>query len=209
MPELPVKEVRMPELHLPEITREEIVRTLSEVRPPDFELPRVERTTIEIGDVEIPAFKLRGSDGGRLSIPRLELPAIDLSKLFATAIATVGLGRPRISRSRWGLAALGIAAVAGIVAVIVARNEAARERVATVARDVGGRVDDLRTQATERLGMGADSSTDPVTADMDAYGAVDATDTTMVVAEPNAVIETETNGASDRMPAFEETSSPA
>jgi hypothetical protein len=42
MPELPVKETRMPELHLPEISRKDIMRTLSEMRMPDVDLPEVD-----------------------------------------------------------------------------------------------------------------------------------------------------------------------
>ena len=39
MPELPVKETRLPELHLPEISRKDIMRSLSEMRMPDVDLP--------------------------------------------------------------------------------------------------------------------------------------------------------------------------
>jgi hypothetical protein len=42
MPELPVKETRMPELHLPEISRKDIMRTLSEMRMPEVDLPDVD-----------------------------------------------------------------------------------------------------------------------------------------------------------------------
>ena len=42
MPELPVKETRMPELHLPEISRKDIMRTLSEMRMPEVEMPDVD-----------------------------------------------------------------------------------------------------------------------------------------------------------------------
>ena len=42
MPELPVKETRMPELHLPEISRKDIMRSLSEMRMPEVEMPDVD-----------------------------------------------------------------------------------------------------------------------------------------------------------------------
>jgi hypothetical protein len=42
MPELPVKETRLPELHLPEISRKDIMRSLSEMRMPEVELPDVD-----------------------------------------------------------------------------------------------------------------------------------------------------------------------
>ena len=42
MPELPVKETRLPELHLPEISRKDIMRSLSEMRMPEVEMPEVD-----------------------------------------------------------------------------------------------------------------------------------------------------------------------
>ena len=49
MPELPVKEGRLSELHLPEIKRDDIVRSLSEIRMPDvdlkFDLPKIDLPT--------------------------------------------------------------------------------------------------------------------------------------------------------------------
>jgi hypothetical protein len=42
MPELPVKETRLPELHLPEISRKDIMRTLSEMRMPEVDMPDVD-----------------------------------------------------------------------------------------------------------------------------------------------------------------------
>ena len=49
MPELPVKETRMPELHLPEISRKDIMRSLSEMRMPDVELPKVDLSDVDLG----------------------------------------------------------------------------------------------------------------------------------------------------------------
>ena len=47
MPELPVKEVRPSELHLPEIKREDIVRALSDIKMPEVDLTKIERPRIE------------------------------------------------------------------------------------------------------------------------------------------------------------------
>ena len=49
MPELPVKEGRMSELHLPEISRNDIMRSLSEIRMPDVDLSKVELYSINRG----------------------------------------------------------------------------------------------------------------------------------------------------------------
>jgi len=122
MPELPVKEVRLPELHLPEITREEILRTLSEVRRPEIDLSRIERPRLDLARIERP----------RMNVPRIGLPSVDLAGLVATAIATVGIGRPRIGRPRigrprWALIA-GLVAVVGVVAFVIVRSQATRAR---------------------------------------------------------------------------------
>ena len=49
MPELPVKETRMPELHLPEISRKDIMRSLSEMRMPEVEMPKVDLSDVDLG----------------------------------------------------------------------------------------------------------------------------------------------------------------
>ena len=50
MPELPVKEGRLSELHLPEIKRDDIVRSLSEIQLPDVDLTKLERPKIDLPD---------------------------------------------------------------------------------------------------------------------------------------------------------------
>lgn len=61
MPEFTVKEVRVPELHLPEIKREDIVRTLSGARLPEIDLAKARRASIKV-----PTVTISGSDVGRL-----------------------------------------------------------------------------------------------------------------------------------------------
>ena len=69
MPELPVKEARMPELHLPEINRDDIVRTLSEITS-DADCPTVE-----------------------IDWPKSTCPIVDLGKAVAGAAAAAHIGR--------------------------------------------------------------------------------------------------------------------
>ena len=85
MPELPVQEVRLSELHLPEIKRDEIVRSLSEVRVPTLDLAAIERPRIALPD----------------SIRRFDWRSIDLGGALAGAAAIARLGRPLARRSRW------------------------------------------------------------------------------------------------------------
>jgi len=89
MPEFTVKEVRMPELHLPEIKRDEIVRALSGINIPDDVLTRVERRNLP--NLNLPAFPRR----------KRGLAQIDLGELVGAALAAVPLVRPAASRSRW------------------------------------------------------------------------------------------------------------
>ena len=89
MPEFTVKEVRLPELHLPEIKRDEIVRALSGIHVPEVDL-KVER-----------ARRPAGFDLAALRSGRRTLSGIDLGKLAAAAIAAARLARPASSRSRW------------------------------------------------------------------------------------------------------------
>ena len=79
MPELPVKEVRLSELHLPELKRDEIVRALSEIRRPAIELP----------DSNAPAASFARASR-RIDWSRLDPTAIDLGR----AVAGVAAHRP-------------------------------------------------------------------------------------------------------------------
>ena len=103
MPELPVKEVRQSELHLPEIKREEIVRALSEIRMPDIDLPRIERPTIDVS----------GRSVGRAM----------------TALAVALRLAPRARRPRWPLA-VGALIVAGVATAAILSNATVRARLA-------------------------------------------------------------------------------
>ena len=140
MPELPVKEVRLPELHLPEISREEILRTLSEVRRPDIDLLRIERPRLDIAEIDL---------------PRMARPSIDLAALVAGSVAALGFGRPRVLRSRWAFAAA-LVALAGLAAVVAARNDGVRAQVDRAARGVGARVEGWRSRRADLLEVEAD-----------------------------------------------------
>jgi hypothetical protein len=129
MPELPVKEVRPSELHLPEIKREDIVRALSDIKMPEVDLTRIERPNL---------------DEATRSVGRM-----------ATAAAVALHLVPRARRARWPLA-LGGMIVAGI-AVAVLTNEAIRARLSAGATMVRERMTTMRSDV-DQLDVGADDA---------------------------------------------------
>jgi len=108
MPELPVKEGRLSELHLPEISRSDIMRSLSEIRMPDVDLSKV------------------------------DLPDLGKAVAGAAAAANIGRrSRPRWPFAVGGLILAGVATAAilsneTIRAKIAGGIEALRERVSTM-----------------------------------------------------------------------------
>lgn len=119
MPELPVKEVRPAELKLPEIKREQIVRALSEIHLPAFELP----------------------DGiSKIDWRAIDPSTIDFGKAMAGVAAVTRLGRPIIRRSRLTVA-VGALVVIGLAAAALLSTPAVRERAGRTVRGVRSRVD--------------------------------------------------------------------
>ena len=152
MPELPVKEVRPSELHLPEIKREEIVRALSE-KMPDIDLTRIER-------------------------PNVDLAARSLSRA-ATAIAVALRLAPRPRRSRWPLAIGGVI-VAGIATAAVLSNAAVRARLSSGATAVRERLSAMRPGADATLEVDADETTAFDAAETAQIGSAPFTDATTI-----------------------------
>jgi hypothetical protein len=162
MPELPVKEIRRTELHLPEIKRDDIVRSLSEIRLPAVELPAIELPRIE----RRPA--------------RFDWRSIDLGAAVASASAIAGAGRPLIRRSRVTVAA-GAIVVVGLVAAAVLATPAVRHRAGATVRRVRERVD-ARMAPSDVLELDDDQV---ALADMPSAGEL-VTDGTMPAADPAA-----------------------
>jgi hypothetical protein len=123
MPELPVKEGRMSELHLPEISRNDIMRSLSEIRMPEVDLSKV------------------------------DLPDIGKAVAGAAAAANIGRrSRPRWPFAVGGLILAGVATAAvlsneTIRAKIAAGFEALRERVSMMRATDDDRLDFDRDDA--------------------------------------------------------------
>jgi hypothetical protein len=151
MPEFTVKEVRLPELHLPEVKRDEIIRSLSGVRLPEVDLARARR-----GAIKLPIVTVTGSDIGKLvaagaAIARFARP------MPGRPVPLVGrLGRrprsplvrivqPRRRRARWPYA-LGAFLIAVLGAWVVLRRPSVRQRIDAATRDVRRRLDEWRSE---------------------------------------------------------------
>ncbi len=131
MPELPVKEVRLPELHLPEIDRDQIISSLSGLRLP----------AVDISAIERPRFG-RQARTRRFGLPAIDWRAIDLGPAVAGVAALGRLGsraRPLV-RTRWAVAA-GVVIIAGVATAALIATPAVRERAGRTVRDVRARMD--------------------------------------------------------------------
>ena len=172
MPEFTVKEVRMPELHLPEIKRDEIVRALSGIR-----VPEVDRVIAE------PRRRMRNVDLRALPWRQGRVAGVDAGRLIAAAVAAGRLARPAPRRARWSpfrrsrwdaisrqrdqivavvrpaprrsrrrLAGVVIALVA-ITGWLLFRNAGFRARLDRTATDARRRIDQMRSGAEADLAL--------------------------------------------------------
>ena len=144
MPELPVREVRLPELHLPEIDRDQIFNTLSGLRLPSVDLPAIERPG-------------RADRSGRFDWRAIDWPAIDLGPAIAGAGALVRIGsraRPLV-RTRWAVAA-GVVVVTGLAAAAILAQPVVRERAGRTIRTVREGVRERMGNAGDGLDVDAD-----------------------------------------------------
>jgi hypothetical protein len=187
MPELPVKEVRLSELHLPDLKRDDIMRALSEIKLPDVDLGKLERAKGELSD-----------SVSKFEWPRIDLPSMDVGKAMAGAAAAAHIGR-RKQPTRWPFAVGGLI-VAGLAAWAILTNETVRSRIAGVLNTVRERISAMR-------------SDDALEIDHDDAIAFDAAETHPIESAPYADTETILGSAypaglgsnnGDGMPADEE-----
>jgi hypothetical protein len=126
MPELKIKDVRLPELHLPEMSRGDIVQAVSGARR-DIDLSRFDPRKVELPDVE--------------------LKNIDPRKAITEAAQAAGLVKaPRRQRLPFIVGGL---ITLGLVGVAIMNSPAIRQRLAEAAQRVKARIDERRA---ERLG---------------------------------------------------------
>lgn len=132
MPHVPMKEVRLSDLHLPEITRDDIVRSLSEIHLPDLDVSRLELPRIDLPEA-VSGFEW----------PKIDLSSVDVGKAVAGAAAAAHIGR-RAHRPRWPLAVGGLI-VAGLTGWVILSNEALRAQLAGWADAIRERISALRS----------------------------------------------------------------
>jgi hypothetical protein len=133
MPELPVKEGRLPELRLPEISRDEIIRSFSEIRRPDMDLSHVEWPKVDFSHVEWP----------KVDLPHIEWTREDLDKAILGLAVATRLVRPAVRSRRLPLS-LGFLAVAGLATFALLSRPAVRDRLARTAREARRRAQEAR-----------------------------------------------------------------
>jgi hypothetical protein len=130
MPDLPTQDIRLPEFHLPEIKREDIVRSLSGIHMPEVDLSKVER-------------------------PKIDLSSIDLGKAVAGAAAAAHIGRQQ-RRSRWPFA-LGAVIVVGLAGWAIMSSQTLRSRLSSGASAVRERLSAM-APSDDRLDIDRDDT---------------------------------------------------
>jgi len=140
MPELRIKDVRMPELRLPEMTRQDISKALGEVRRDIADASR------DIADATRDV-DLSKVDLSKVEFPKVDISRKDVSKAFDTAAEAMGV---RKSRSPLPFIIAGIVTI-GVVAWALLSSPAT-PRLRAAAAKARERIDEFR--------MGYDLDTD-------------------------------------------------
>ena len=123
MPELPTLEGRLPELRLPEISRDDIIKSFSEIRRPDLEMPAIEWPKVDLSKIEV--------------------TRDDVDKAILGVATAARLVRPAMRSSRLPLA-LAFVAVAAVATIAILTRPTVRDRLAIAAREAQRRIDEVR-----------------------------------------------------------------
>jgi hypothetical protein len=122
-----IKQSRFPELRLPRLERDEIVRALSEVKLPEVRVPDVDPSKIE---------------RPRIDLSDIEMPKVDVRRAIDDAAVRVGLRQRR--RSPWPMIG-GLTIVLGLVAFVVTRPMV-RLQLQQAARTARQRIETMRQE---------------------------------------------------------------
>lgn len=163
MPEFTVKEVRLPELHLPEIKRDDIVRSLSGVR-----LPEVDLASARTARLKVPSIAVSSSDVGKLiaagaAVARLARRTSRRDRMVGlpfrrrSRMPVVRLIQPKRRPSRWPVV-LVVAGALALAAWAILRRPAVRQRIDAAARDARERIATMQAR-DERLDIDKDDDT--------------------------------------------------
>lgn len=206
MPEFNVKEVRMPELHLPEINRDDIVRTLSGVHLPEVDLARARRAKIKVPAVTFTADDVGRIIGAGAALTRFVRPTPKRGRpswnpFGRGSRSPIGLiVRPRTRRSRRPLV-LGALIVVAVAIWAILRHPATQRRLEEGARQARERFETWRAQD---LRPGTGPLDDATASDADVLALESPTDGTGRLPQDDIA----TGVATDGVPAFEESQTP-
>jgi hypothetical protein len=130
MPALRLREVQMPELHLPEMSRDDIVRVIGDARR-DVDLGRLDPRHMELPELEL---------------PKVDLSSIDIPKAITSAIESTGIGRPRRSRMPFVIGGLITLALVGFALLT---SPMVRPRLTELGQKMKQRIDARRSADVE------------------------------------------------------------
>jgi hypothetical protein len=153
MPEFTVKEVHLPELRMPEIKRDDIVRSLSGIRLPEVDLAKARDVQIKVPtSIKVPTLALTSADVGKLlaagtAVVRFVRPAPRRPGPLGligrrSRVPSVRILQPR-RRRRWRLVG-GLAILAAIGAFLALRRPQVRARAEAAVRDARSKIEEFR-----------------------------------------------------------------
>lgn len=159
MPALHLKEVRLPELHLPEMSRDDIVRVIGEASR-DADLGRLDPRRLDLPEFALPELDLAKVDMPKIDLTRVDLSKVDVAKALGMAAQAAGFVQRR--RSRLPLVIGGLVLI-GVLGAAVATSPTVRPRL----QSLGGRV-------RERVGQWRAARAEPVSSEASEPRAFDA-----------------------------------
>lgn len=150
MPRLRLREYRLPELELPEMSRDDILRVVNDARR-DVDLGRLDPRRLDLPDMDLrkldrPKIELSRADLPKIDLSRLDLSRVDLPKALATAAQAAGIVRAS-RRSRLPFVVGGVATVA-IVGIAILSSPMVRPRLTELMRRARERYDARRAGET-------------------------------------------------------------
>jgi hypothetical protein len=139
MPTLRIREVRLPELHLPEMSRDDIGRAIGDATR----------------DIDLSRLDPRGKDMPEIDLSKIELPKIDLKKIdlsgidIPKAVATASAMRGKSRRSRLPFVVGGLITL-GLVGFALMSSPAVRPRLTSLGQRLKEKVDERRAAMDAR-----------------------------------------------------------
>ena len=148
MPDLRLREVHLPELRLPEMSRDDIIRAIGDATR-DVDLsrfdPRRGEPVKEPSPLERAKAQIAKVDLSRIDLSKVDLSRVDVPKVIVTAGQAAGIVR-RSRRPRLPLVIGGLVTI-GLIGFALATSPMVRPRLDAVARKARARMDAMRESA--------------------------------------------------------------